>query len=101
MFFAVYVVIADKVLRNELKGMVDNDPSLLADIEEICRHTGVLEAFQKTKKNGDPRYLLEAMKTSEAFHCELGLMQSKLCLFSSPTLGGVLISLVSVALLQS
>ncbi|CDJ51825.1 hypothetical protein, conserved [Eimeria brunetti] len=63
-----YRNIADKVLRNELKSLGEEDPDLLADMEETFELAGVGDAFRKASDTGDPRYLQTAMKTSEVFH---------------------------------
>lgn len=55
--------------------MSEEDPNLLADMEEIFELAGVGEAFQQTLRTGDPRYLLTAMKSSETFHCEFIIAQ--------------------------
>lgn len=64
-----YISIADSVLRNEIKDLNEDDPSILQDMEEIFKIAAVREAFQKTQQTGDPRHLQNAMKASETFHC--------------------------------
>ncbi|CDJ39102.1 hypothetical protein, conserved [Eimeria tenella] len=63
-----YISIADSVLRNEIKDLNEDDPSILQDMEEIFKIAAVREAFQKTQQTGDPRHLQNAMKASETFH---------------------------------
>lgn len=62
-------MIVDKVLRNELKQMNEDDPSLFADMEEAFKAAGIREAFELSQNKGDPRHLIAAMKASETFHC--------------------------------
>ncbi|XP_026189752.1 uncharacterized protein LOC34619083 [Cyclospora cayetanensis] len=64
-----HVMIADKVLRNEIKNLNEDDPSLLEDMEEVFRLAGITEAFRKTQRTNDPRHLQSAMRASELFHC--------------------------------
>ncbi|CDI80239.1 hypothetical protein, conserved [Eimeria praecox] len=63
-----YRYIADKVLTNEIGNLNEEDPNLVADMEEVFELAGVREAFQQTLQAGDPRYLQTAMKNSETFH---------------------------------
>ncbi|OEH79913.1 hypothetical protein cyc_02194 [Cyclospora cayetanensis] len=63
-----HVMIADKVLRNEIKNLNEDDPSLLEDMEEVFRLAGITEAFRKTQRTNDPRHLQSAMRASELFH---------------------------------
>ncbi|KAL8433279.1 hypothetical protein ACSSS7_004064 [Eimeria intestinalis] len=65
---AKHVAIADRALKNELAGMADDDPSLLADIEEVFKAAGIGEGYEQSQRANDPRFLLAAMKKSETFH---------------------------------
>ncbi|KAL8270280.1 hypothetical protein Esti_005796 [Eimeria stiedai] len=65
---AKHVGIADRALKNELVDMADDDPSLLADIEEVFKATGIGENYEQSQRSKDPRFLLAAMKKSETFH---------------------------------
>ncbi|KAL8447010.1 hypothetical protein Emag_004482 [Eimeria magna] len=67
-FFSEHVAIADRALKNELADMADDDPSLLADIEDVFKAAGIVESYEQSQRSKDPRFLLAAMKKSEAFH---------------------------------
>ena len=62
-------MIADKVLRNELKTLGEYDPSLLEELEDVFNVQATREAFRRSQESGDPRQLLDAMTMSEQFHC--------------------------------
>ncbi|KAL8432976.1 hypothetical protein Efla_001184 [Eimeria flavescens] len=62
------IAIADRVLRNELADMADDDPSLLADIEEVFKASGLRRDYENSQQKKDVRFLLAAMKQSDTFH---------------------------------